>query len=109
MAGFACGDGNTGIKFSVGLFRAVGGREEGLAGVPKVKSSARQPRLLRFILLRSLSDTLLVVSILEIITVIITVGITKSCFFGVFSIPVGSYIVKVNNRNTRTRCEICSK
>ena len=68
MAGFACGDGNTGIKFSVGLFR-VGGREGGLAGVPKVKSSARQPRLLRFILLRSLSDTLLVVSILEIITV----------------------------------------
>ena len=23
--------------------------------------------------------------------------------------PVGNYIVKVNNRNTRTRCEICSK
>ena len=25
-----------------------------------------------------------------------------SCF------PVGSYMLKLNNRNTRTRCEICS-
>ena len=24
-------------------------------------------------------------------------------------IPAGNYIFKVNNRNTRTRCEICSK
>ena len=23
--------------------------------------------------------------------------------------PVGIYLLKVNNRNTRTRCEICSK
>ena len=23
--------------------------------------------------------------------------------------PVGNYILKVNNRNTRARCEICSK
>ena len=23
--------------------------------------------------------------------------------------PVGSYVLKVNNRNTRTSCEICSK
>ena len=23
--------------------------------------------------------------------------------------PVGSYMFKVNNRNTRTKCEICSK
>ena len=23
--------------------------------------------------------------------------------------PVGMYLLKVNNRNTRTRCEICSK
>ena len=23
--------------------------------------------------------------------------------------PAGNYIFKVNNRNTRTRCEICSK
>ena len=67
--GLCLQDGNTGIKFSVGLFRAGGGREGGLVGVPKVKSSARQPRLLRFTFLRSLSDTLLVVSILEIITV----------------------------------------
>ena len=42
----------------------VGG---GLCVVPKVESSARAPRLPRFILLVSLSDTLLVVSILEIV------------------------------------------
>ena len=24
-------------------------------------------------------------------------------------IPVGNYMFNVNNRNTRTRCEICSK
>ena len=23
--------------------------------------------------------------------------------------PIGNYMLKVNNRNTRTRCEICSK
>ena len=23
--------------------------------------------------------------------------------------PVGNYMLKINNRNTRTRCEICSK
>ena len=39
----------------------------GLCIVPKVESSARAPRLPRFILLVSLSDTLLVVSILEIV------------------------------------------
>ena len=26
-----------------------------------------------------------------------------------FTTPVGIYMLKVNNRNTRTRCEICSK
>ena len=25
------------------------------------------------------------------------------------TIPAGNYMLKVNNRNTRTRCEICSK
>ena len=25
------------------------------------------------------------------------------------SFPAGNYMFKVNNRNTRTRCEICSK
>ena len=39
----------------------------GMCIVPKVESSARAPRLPRFILLVSLSDTLLVVSILEIV------------------------------------------
>ena len=30
-------------------------------------------------------------------------------FIGKLSIPAGIYLLKVNNRNTRTRCEICSK
>ena len=25
------------------------------------------------------------------------------------NIPIDNYMLKVNNRNTRTRCEICSK
>ena len=25
------------------------------------------------------------------------------------AVPAGIYLLKVNNRNTRTRCEICSK
>ena len=38
----------------------------------------------------------------------------NSCFFLFFQnshfvAPVGNYMFKVNNRNTRTRCEICSK
>ena len=32
----------------------------------------------------------------------------SSCQF-CFIRPAGNYILKVNNRNTRTRCEICSK
>ena len=28
---------------------------------------------------------------------------------GSISSPVGIYLLKVNNRNTRARCEICSK
>ena len=28
---------------------------------------------------------------------------------GTTNIPAGIYLLKVNNRNTRTRCEICSK
>ena len=31
------------------------------------------------------------------------------CIFMIFTIPAGIYLLKVNNRNTRTRCEICSK
>ena len=33
------------------------------------------------------------------------------CVFSliVYSDPAGNYLLKVNNRNTRTRCEICSK
>ena len=30
-------------------------------------------------------------------------------YFIVFPLPAGDYISKVNNRNTRTRCKICSK
>ena len=29
--------------------------------------------------------------------------------FGANTVPAGIYLLKVNNRNTRTRCEICSK
>ena len=29
--------------------------------------------------------------------------------FGLGTHPAGIYLLKVNNRNTRTRCEICSK
>ena len=29
--------------------------------------------------------------------------------FSQYTIPAGIYLLKVNNRNTRTRCEICSK
>ena len=30
-------------------------------------------------------------------------------FYIAFLIPAGIYLLKVNKRNTRTRCEICSK
>ena len=37
-------------------------------------------------------------------------GIIRENILGVFaSNPVVIYLLKVNNRNTRTRCEICSK
>ena len=32
-----------------------------------------------------------------------------SSYFCLKPYPAGSYMFKVNNRNTRTRCEICSK
>ena len=32
-----------------------------------------------------------------------------SSYFCLRSYPAGNYMFKVNNRNTRTRCEICSK
>ena len=38
--------------------------------------------------------------------------ISKNNFIGlprIIDFPVGIYLFKVNNRNTRTRCEICSK
>ena len=38
------------------------------------------------------------------------VGIIDLIFFATFfPAPAGIYLLKVNNRNTRTRCEICSK
>ena len=33
----------------------------------------------------------------------------KKCFFFQEMFPAGIYLLKVNNRNTRTRCEICLK
>ena len=34
---------------------------------------------------------------------------TASIHYSSRSNPTGNYMLKVNNRNTRTRCEICSK
>ena len=33
----------------------------------------------------------------------------KKCEMSCKTFPAGNYMFKVNNRNTRTRCEICSK
>ena len=33
----------------------------------------------------------------------------KMILYSSTTIPAGNYMFKVNNRNTRTRCEICSK
>ena len=30
-------------------------------------------------------------------------------FIALFNYPAGNYVFKLNNRNTRARCEICSK
>ena len=40
--------------------------------------------------------------------------VNKKVLRGIFknfkiTVPAGIYLLKVNNRNTRTRCEICSK
>ena len=35
--------------------------------------------------------------------------ITKTKFANLSTSPAGIYLLKVNNKNTRTRCEICSK
>ena len=40
----------------------------------------------------------------NIINLLLFIYILKLSFF-----PAGIYLLKVNNRNTRTRCEICSK
>ena len=36
-------------------------------------------------------------------------GVSKSSELNFLRTPAGNYMFKVNNRNTRTRCEICSK
>ena len=33
-------------------------------------------------------------------------GLSESCFFSITAYPTGSYMFKVNNKKTRTRCEI---
>ena len=35
------------------------------------------------------------------------IGRTLPTSFGIY--PTGNYMIEVNNRNTRTRCEICSR
>ena len=47
-------------------------------------------------------------SILQSIFVIV-ISVKKQQDFTSRSNPAGNYMFKVNNRNTRTRCEICSK
>ena len=42
------------------------------------------------------------------LSILHTVNITY-CFSIYYYYPAGNYIFKVNNRNTRTRCETCSK
>ena len=38
------------------------------------------------------------------------VSTSNSCYLNMFSdFPAGIYLLKVNNRNTRIKCEICSK
>ena len=37
------------------------------------------------------------------------IGTGIQLYDSVYSYPVGIYQFKVNNRNTRTRCDICSK
>ena len=38
-----------------------------------------------------------------------TIRLLKKSLFEYFTFPAGIYLLNVNNRNTRTRCEICSK
>ena len=42
-------------------------------------------------------------------TFFIILKISSKLLFTFHTIPAGIYLLKVNNRNTRTRCEICSK
>ena len=39
----------------------------------------------------------------------VMIVITAVLIISISVFPVGNYMFKVNNRNTRTRCEICSK
>ena len=35
--------------------------------------------------------------------------VRQTTYYGLHTSPTGIYLLKVNNRNIRTRCEICSK
>ena len=57
------------LRMALGPFGAVG--RGGLMGIDQVESSARAPCLPRFILRGSFSDTLIVVSILDIFSKVV--------------------------------------
>ena len=62
-----CWPGDNSFHIAGGEGMAGGGGDCSLQAVPKVESSARAPRLPRFIQLVSFSVTLLVISILDIV------------------------------------------
>ena len=44
-----------------------------------------------------------------ILTVMVIYHLGEEVLYSSIKKPAGNYMFKVNNRNTRTRCEICSK
>ena len=59
--------------------------------------------------LRPIQSSKIRLNIYEIIRKLTILQIDQHWFNFLESFPVGIYLLKVNNRNTWTRCEICSK
>ena len=51
----------------------------------------------------------LLLSTLSMAIVMVLSSLLSGVFRNLSSIPAGNYMFKVNNRNTRTRCKLCSK
>ena len=47
-------------------------------------------------------------SLHQVCSLIIALTLCATCF-SLYPNPAGNYMFKVNNRNTRTKCEVCSK